>query len=128
MRSVNLILASGWGLEDSEICLKSWLSGYSVLCDPAIKIGHKFRSSFPYKVEPYDITYNKLWFGLSHFGSKRLALYLKVASLNFDFVEILLMCLDNKVLDRRRELLDKRVYDDDWFFCKVSYDLLGGTH
>ena len=107
-----------WGLEDSEICMRSWLYGYSVLCAPSIKVGHRFRISFPYKVESYDITYNKLWFAFSHFAPGRLSRYLKLASLDPNFVEALLMCLDNKVLERKRALLEKRVYDDNWFFAK----------
>jgi glycosyltransferase involved in cell wall biosynthesis len=105
-----------WGLEDSEICIRSWLFGYTVLCDPSIRVGHKFRNSFPYEVKWTDINYNKIWFSFSHFSSKRLAKHLKTMSREGDCAETLLMVLENKVLDRRISLFSKRAYDDDWFF------------
>lgn len=107
-----------WGLEDSEICMRSWLSGYRVLCDPSIQVGHKFRNSFPYSVEWFDINYNKIWFSLSHFSSDRLTKYLRTMSQETDLIKALLLSIENKVLDRRRRLFEKRVYDDDWFFKK----------
>jgi len=105
-----------WGMEDSEICMRSWLFGYSVLCDPSIRVGHKFRNSFPYSVEWFDIHYNKIWLSLSHFCSERIAKHLKIMSQEADFTKALLLAIENKVLDRRRKLFDKRVFNDDWFF------------
>jgi GT2 family glycosyltransferase len=104
-----------WGLEDSEICLRSWLFGYSVLCDPSIRVGHKFRNLPPYSLEWFDIDYNKIWFSLSHFSSERVAKHLRIMSQEADFIKALLLGIE-KVLDRRRKLFSKRVYDDDWFF------------
>jgi glycosyltransferase involved in cell wall biosynthesis len=40
-----------WGVEDAEICLRAWLLGYSVLCEPSIKVRHMFRDRFPYEVQ-----------------------------------------------------------------------------
>lgn len=107
-----------WGLEDSELCLKCWLFGYKVLCDPSIRVGHKFRSSFPYKIEWFDIIYNKIWFSLLHFSSSRLTKFLKAVCQEPDFNSALLMSIGNEVLDKRKYILDRQVNDDNWFFQK----------
>lgn len=39
-----------YGSEDSELCIRAWLLGYNVSCDPSIIVSHKFRQFFPYKV------------------------------------------------------------------------------
>jgi glycosyltransferase involved in cell wall biosynthesis len=107
-----------WGEEDSEICIRAWLAGYSVLCDPSVRVGHKFRTDFPYEVEWIDINYNKIRFSFSHFNSERLARHLATISQTNDFTKTLLMVLKDNVLNRRMELDSKKIHDDDWFFEK----------
>lgn len=107
-----------WGGEDSDICLRSWLFGYGVLCDPSIRVAHKFKTSFLYPVEWLDINYNKIRFSFSHFSSERLTRVLRSMYDENDFSKALIMVLENGVLDRRNTLFTKRIYNDDWFFRK----------
>lgn len=107
-----------WGLEDSELCLKCWLFGYKVFCDPSIRVGHKFRGSFPYNIEWFDIIYNKIWLSLMHFSSSRLTKFLKSICQEPEFNKALLLSIGNKVLDRRKDIFERQVNDDDWFFEK----------
>jgi len=40
------VAMAGWGVEDIDLGLKSWLMGFPVLLEPAAIIGHRFRSTF----------------------------------------------------------------------------------
>lgn len=107
-----------YGLEDCELSIRAWLLGYSVACDPSVKVSHKFKQFFTYKVEWFDIYYNKVRLGFSHFKSERLTKYLNTISHIPDFSKILLKVLEDNILDRREALFDERVHTDDWFFEK----------
>jgi len=109
-----------WSEEDSEICMRTWLLGCSVLCDPSVKVGHNFKTSFPYEVKWMDLNYNKIRFLFSHFNSQRLTTYLTALSQASNFTETLLMVLKDNVLNRRKELDEKRIHDDNWFFEKFK--------
>jgi GT2 family glycosyltransferase len=106
------------GFEDTEISLRAWLMGYRMVCDPTIRVGHKFRKSFPYHIDIFDFVYNKIRFSLSHFAGTRLSKHLRKVLLEPEFNEALLLCIENETLDRRADLFASRIYDDDWFFNK----------
>ncbi len=111
-----------WGGADYELSMRTWLLGFRMLCDPSIEVAHGFRVRHPYKVEWNDIHYNKIRIGFSHFNSERLTKYLRAYSNLFsnisDFIKTVLMNLEDKVLDRREMLFNRRTYTDDWFFQK----------
>jgi glycosyltransferase involved in cell wall biosynthesis len=111
-----------WGGADFELCLRAWLLGYRVLCDPSIVVAHGFRRSHPYKVGRLDIHHNRIRVAFSHFNSDRLSRYLKFYAGVFgdvsNFNKALLMNIVNHVLDRRELLFKTRIYTDDWFFRK----------
>jgi glycosyltransferase involved in cell wall biosynthesis len=107
-----------WGVEDAEICLRAWLLGYSVLCEPSIRVGHMFRTKHPYELEWIDVLYNEIRLAFSHFKPERLTKYLRAIYQipNFDIAYS--RVLESDVLNRRIKLFNERVYDDDWFFQK----------
>jgi glycosyltransferase involved in cell wall biosynthesis len=111
-----------WGEEDTEISIRSWLLGHSVICDPSIVIAHKFRSSFPYEVKWINFIHNRIRLAFLHLNSKRLGNILKpysnLSNDSGDFTKAILMNLEEGVLDAREALFNKRLYDDDWFFQK----------
>jgi glycosyltransferase involved in cell wall biosynthesis len=111
-----------WGEEDSEISMRAWLMGYSVLCDPSIRVGHMFRSEHPYNLEWSDMIYNKIRFAISHFNTQRISKHLREMSYSPDFNKLLLMVLEDHVLDRREDLSRRRVHDDNWFFQKFPME------
>jgi len=50
-----------WGIEDIEFGLKAWLLGHSILIDPTITIGHRFRQEFStYTVSSEHVLANKM--------------------------------------------------------------------
>jgi GT2 family glycosyltransferase len=111
-----------WGEEDSEISMRAWLMGCSVLCDPSIRIGHEFRNEHPYNIEWSDTIYNKVRFAISHFNTERVSKHLREMSRFPGFDKILLMVLEDHVLERRDSLLRRRVHDDDWFFQRFPME------
>jgi glycosyltransferase involved in cell wall biosynthesis len=57
-----------WGVEDLDLGLKCWLLGSSILHDPGIVVGHRFRTSFDnYTIPAGDILYNQLRLARKHF-------------------------------------------------------------
>ena len=111
-----------WGEEDYEISMRAWLMGCSVLCDPSIRIGHEFRNEHPYSIEWSDTIYNKVRFAISHFNTERVSKHLREMSSFPGFDKILLMVLEDHVLERRDDLLGRRVHDDDWFFQRFPME------
>jgi GT2 family glycosyltransferase len=107
-----------YGSEDSELSIRAWLLGYNIACDPSITVSHKFKEFFPYKVEWFDIYYNKVRLAFSHFKSERLIKYLNTLFQIPDFRIILLKVLGDNILERRKDLFDRRERTDDWFFKK----------
>ena len=97
-----------YGGEDSELSIRAWLLGYRVICDPSIKVLHRFRSSFPYQLELSDINYNKIRFVVSHFNSERVTKYLKAIASVPQFSNLFLMVIEHRTLDRRFDLFSKR--------------------
>jgi GT2 family glycosyltransferase len=111
-----------WGEEDSELCMRAWLLGYRVMCDPSIIVGHMFKKSHSYSIELSDMIYNKIRFAFSHFSKERMSRQFKFLSEMNHFTTILIHVLENGVLERRFDLLKKRIHDDNWFFEKFPMD------
>lgn len=59
------------GLEDLDLGLKSWLTGYPVLHDPVPVIGHRFQASFAnYSVPIENVAANELRIARKHFDDE----------------------------------------------------------
>jgi glycosyltransferase involved in cell wall biosynthesis len=108
-----------WGGEDAELSLRTWLTGHRIVCNPSILVRHLFKKIRPYTM---DIHYNNIRIAFSHFSRKRLNLFLNAYSSIFSnsgcFTKLLLMNIESGVLDRRANLLKRRIHSDDWFFEK----------
>ena len=107
-----------YGEEDTELCLRAWLLGYRVLCDPAIRVGHLFRDAFPYEIHYSNQLYNQIRLAFSHFGAQRLTSYLRTLYDIEEFDTAFELAMRSDVLPRRVELFKKRVHSDNWFFKK----------
>ena len=105
-----------WGVEDAEICLRAWLLGYRVLCEPSIKVGHMFRDKHPYDVQWADVLYNQVRLAFSHFKPERLIKCLSAMVQLPNFDKACSNVFESDILNRRKELFSKRVRSDDWFF------------
>ncbi len=105
-----------WGMEDAEISLRAWTLGRRVTCDSSVRVAHKFRTAQPYTVSWKDLHYNRMRLCFIHFGSERLAKYIKHVVKVPDFDATIREVLGSDVLERRDRIFERRVHDDDWFF------------
>ncbi len=109
-----------WAPLDIEISLRSWLFGYSIFIDPRIEIGHLFKGSFTYPVDPIIYESNKIRAALSHFCGERLEASMNLLKKNEMFQQSYLIALADGALKRREDMLTRRKFDDEWFFNKFG--------
>ena len=109
-----------WGSEDLEIALRVWLMGYQVLVHPQVLIYHLFRQNFPYPVDSAGVIHNRLRMAMLHLSSERLERVINYYKEDPNFTRSLMLLLDGDVIERRRELFDLRVKDDDWYFSRFE--------
>jgi glycosyltransferase involved in cell wall biosynthesis len=110
-----------WGHEDIELSIKLWLFGYTCYCDPSVKILHLFRNSHPYKVEYDGFYYNLLRMAYLHFNENRIKRTKKlIVHSNSNKIENAV--LKDEVLKKRKDYLQRRFKDDEWFFKKFNID------
>lgn len=57
-----------WGSEFTDLCLKLYSAGGCCYWESEVRVGHLFRSSFPYAIEHADILYNRLRTAYIHFS------------------------------------------------------------
>ncbi|WP_409345576.1 glycosyltransferase family 2 protein [Paenibacillus sp. MBLB4367] len=108
---------AGWGYEDVELSLRLWTFGRSCWVQPAAKVLHVFRRSFPYEVKKEAVYANMLQMAYSHFGEKRLEACRALIE-DADVMEIEAAVLAAGALAQRESFLSRRLYDDDWYMRK----------
>jgi len=109
-----------WGSEDLEICLRVWLMGYQVLVHPQVVIYHLFREKFPYPVDSVEVIHNRLRMALLHLSHGRLEKVIDSYRQGPEFTRCLMLLLESDVFKRRREMLQCRTYDDDWYLSRFE--------
>jgi len=112
-----------WGCEDVEICLRTWLLGYSVMLIPTIEVGHLFRSQFPYEIRDFIINRNILRLAFTHFKKERIKKVVECLKKYPGFYRAYLSNIFSDILIRRFSLMKKRKFDDDWFFEKFKINI-----
>jgi GT2 family glycosyltransferase len=105
-----------WGSEDLELCLRLWLLGYEVWVVPEVEIPHYFREQNPYQVEWKNALQNLMRTAFLHLNQERLVHFLHAVADHPQYARALALCADSDVWQRRAELAQRRVHDDDWFF------------
>jgi GT2 family glycosyltransferase len=110
-----------WGFEDVEMCLRTWLLGYSVVVQPDVTIAHYFREARDnYEVDDIEITYNFLRMLYLHFSPTRIQKVREAIRSN-PYVPVAQDRLaDSDVFAARAKLLSRRAYDDNWFFSEIN--------
>jgi len=109
-----------WGHEDVEFCIRSWLLGYRVFVLPYIEISHIFRPEFPYVVNLEDTNYNLLVTAELHFDLKKKFKVMKAIKEESDIKNLFDIMEKNSISVMKRELDEKRIYTDEWFFKKFN--------
>jgi GT2 family glycosyltransferase len=105
-----------WGSEDLELCLRLWTLGWECRVVPAVDVRHEFRAAFPYAVGERAIVHNRLRLGFLHFGTSRLARFVRELVDDPAFAASASLLLASDVLERRSQIESARRYDDAWFF------------
>jgi GT2 family glycosyltransferase len=113
----------GYGSEDTEICLRSWLLGFEVLVVPRVKVSHLFRPHHPYQVSWADVVYNKLRTVHAHFNTERVDRSIAAIGALPCFEEASRSIQASDIWSRRRDLERRRKHNDDWFFEKFNMPL-----
>ena len=107
----------GRGCVDAEIGIRFWLLGYENWMVPASRVWHHFREIAPYRVPHTDAIHNRLRTALVHFETWRVSTVFSALRGDACVGPAVVQLLAGDTLDRRHEMMAKRVRGDDWF-CK----------
>ena len=111
-----------WGSEDTEMCLRLWLSGYQVWVAPAVDVAHLFRTDFPYQVDWTHVIHNKLRTAFLHFHSSRIAKVVDALRQREGFSEAMAKLVEGDYASRRVRLAAERKRDDEWLFAQFGFE------
>ena len=101
---------------DNEFGLRLWLLGWDMLIVPSVEIRHKFRTKAPYPVKWLEYIHNCLRYAFAHLKPERLAAVVLAMRKHPEFGAALTLVVERDVAVRRREMLARRIRDDDWYF------------
>ena len=105
-----------WGYEDSEFCLRLWLSGYRCVVQPCSEVAHLFRGSFPYEVDWETTSHNQLRTALLHLSRSRCIQVFDYARRLPGFHRAVAKLFDGDVFERRDFCVSIRKRSDDFLF------------
>jgi glycosyltransferase involved in cell wall biosynthesis len=100
---------------DNEGCVRFWMLGYELMITPDTVVRHKFRKRSPYHVGWPEFLFNRLRLAFVHFSPPRLGRVVARLRSYPGFGEALALLADSDIAQRRREILGRRVRDDDWY-------------
>ncbi len=109
-----------WGYEDVEFSLKCWLFGFGVYVTPEVTVKHIFRKRHVYFVSPKEVNYNLIRMAVSHFNRERLVKTLNKIKSAPLMENILAEIAVSDAWKQRKEYINKRKYNDDWFMNKFQ--------
>jgi GT2 family glycosyltransferase len=111
-----------YGMEDVEMCLRSWLLGYSVIMVPKAEVAHWFKKE-PFVPQWHDYLYNRLRTAVLHFEGERLERIVAALRTKPAFAEAAGTLLLSDVWPRYSFLRANRKRDADWFCRKFEIAL-----
>ena len=112
----------GWGLNDSELCMRLWGENYDLWVVPQVEVAHLFRERFPYQVEWPPVIHNALRLSLLHFEGERWASVIGHYREHSAFAAALALVVEHDVCARRREVASRRVRDAESLFRRYELD------
>jgi GT2 family glycosyltransferase len=123
MRREVFLKTGGWddgmlhrGNVDNELCIRLWLLGYELRVTPDTTVGHLFRQRSPYSVGWAEYLHNRLRLAFIHLAPLRLRKVVAALMPRLYLGVALHLIAQGDSAQRRRELLARRVRNDDWFF------------
>ena len=112
----------GWGAEDSELCARLWMLGYSCLVIPTIAVAHEFRETFRYAVDQALIVHNLLRLAFVHLHGERLERVLDHYLIHAGAARALALLAAGDTYHRRAAIQAERLHDDAWFFERFELE------
>jgi GT2 family glycosyltransferase len=109
-----------WGVEDTEISIRCWLFGYSVIVVPDVEVRHVFKAKANFFVGWDSYIYNALRATILHFTDSRLSRILEDLRSYHEFGEAVDLLLVSDIWDRYAFVRQKRKRDDEWLCQKFS--------
>lgn len=111
-----------FGLEDVELCIRTWLSGYTVTMVPGAEVAHCFKQK-PFPVSWHDHLYNRLRTAVLHFDGAQLERILACARTRPQFAEAACALLSSDIWTRYDSVRSKRKHDAEWFCRKFGIEI-----
>ena len=112
----------GWGADDSELCARLWMLGYSCLVIPTIAVEHQFRKTFPYAVDPTLVVHNLLRLAFVHLDGERLERVVDHYRIHAGAARALALLAAGDTYRRRAAIQAERLHDDAWFFERFEFE------
>lgn len=109
-----------WGYEDVELSFKCWLFGFGVYTTPEVTVQHIFRTRHPYYISFDQVNYNLMRMAISHFNKARITKAINMIKFMPNTEKILTEIALSDTWEQRRDYLNKRKCDDDWFMNKFQ--------
>ena len=103
-----------FGLEDVELCIRTWLFGYTVTMVPGAEVAHWFKRT-PFPVAWHDHLYNRLRTAVLHFDGAQLERIVACARTQPQFAEAAGTLLASDIWTRYSFVRAKRKHDAEWF-------------
>jgi GT2 family glycosyltransferase len=121
--------AGGWddglygiGGNDNEFCLRLWLLGYRLLIAPGVVIRHRFRKRSRVPVDGVRLLHNLLRLAAVHLKPERVGRVFAAHQQDPDLGPAVALLAAGNAAERRRELLARRVRNDDWCFERFGLE------
>jgi GT2 family glycosyltransferase len=109
-----------YGVEDTEISVRSWLMGGPVLLVPRASVGHYFRSATTCQVSWTDVVYNVMRMAYLHFSGPRLDTIERHWSTHWSYAEAKALLGESDIAHRRAWVDDRRRHSADWYCQKFG--------
>lgn len=114
---------SRFGMSDVELGVRFWLLGYELHVVPSVVVAHLFRKRHPYEVRWRSFLHNRARLASVHFNEARIGAIMTSMREHREFPAALAMLAAGDAEERRRELLARRLHDDDWYFKRFEAGL-----
>lgn len=112
-----------YGVEDSEICVRSWLLGYPVLVVPRAEVAHVFKEQSNFHVPWEAYIFNALRMAILHFEGEVLARIIGYWEKCPGYEAAWSAVQESDVWQRRDALHKTRAHDADWYCRKFSIEI-----
>jgi GT2 family glycosyltransferase len=110
----------GIGGNDKEFSLRLWLLGWRLMVVPEVVVSHCFRRVSKVPTDRANFVHNHLRLAFVHLKPERVGRVFAAYRENPRFESAITLLMSGDALARRKELLERRIKNDDWCFKHFS--------